>query len=152
MMPWKFFTSSKQAGWSPGTRWNHNPGRFHQRCHSKSEPLRFPPIGLRACDARDLAKPADQAAIVALVHEANAVCVPRIGRPPAPMLEDDQALIANGCIHVRENETGIASIVVFIPEERAMLPDNVTVKVAAQGRGYGRMLIAFAEAAARNAG
>src|SRR6266853_2054460 len=94
----------------------------------------------------------DRAAIEALVHEAYAVYVPRIGRPPAPMLEDYGALIGNGRVHVLEDETGIAGIVVLIPEEHAMLLDNVAVKVAAQGRGYGRMLIAFAEAMACAAG
>src|SRR5271163_4910140 len=38
--------------------------------------------------ATRLADPADHAAIVALVYEAFAVYVPRIGRPPAPMLGD----------------------------------------------------------------
>ncbi len=51
-----------------------------------------------------------------------------------------------------EDETGIAGIIVLIPEEHAMLLDNVAVKTAVQGRGYGRMLIAFAEATARAAG
>jgi N-acetylglutamate synthase-like GNAT family acetyltransferase len=98
-----------------------------------------------------LADAADHAAIVALVHEAYAVYVPRIGRPPAPMLEDYGALIAEGRVHVLEDETGIAGIVVLIPEAHAMLLDNVAVKVAAQGRGYGHTLIAFAEATARAA-
>jgi GNAT superfamily N-acetyltransferase len=99
-----------------------------------------------------LARPADRAAIVTLVHEAYAVYVPRIGRPPAPMLEDYAALIGDGRVHVLEDETGIAGIVVLIPEEHAMLLDNVAVKAAAQGHGYGRTLIAFAEATARAAG
>jgi GNAT superfamily N-acetyltransferase len=105
-----------------------------------------------AMSAIRLAGPADHAAIVALVHEAYAVYVPRIGRPPAPMLEDYVALIGDGRVHVLEDETGIAGIVVLIPEERAMLLDSVAVKGAAQGRGYGRILIAFAEATARAAG
>jgi N-acetylglutamate synthase-like GNAT family acetyltransferase len=105
-----------------------------------------------AMSAIRLAGPADHAAIVALVHEAYAVYVPRIGRPPAPMLEDYQALIRDARVHVLEDETGIAGIVVLIPEERVMLLDNVAVKGAAQGRGYGRTLIAFAEATARAAG
>src|SRR5277367_4673909 len=67
--------------------------------------------------ATRLADPADHAAIVALVYEAFAVYVPRIGRPPAPMLEDYGALIRKGRVHLLEDETGI---VVLIPEERAM--------------------------------
>jgi GNAT superfamily N-acetyltransferase len=101
-----------------------------------------------AMHAIRLADAADHAAIVALVHEAYAVYVPRIGRPPAPMLEDYGALIAEGRVHVLEDETSIA---VLIPEAHAMLLDNVAVKVAAQGRGYGHALIAFAEATARAA-
>ena len=78
-----------------------------------------------------LADPADHAGIVALVHEAYAVYVPRIGRPPAPMLEDYGALIGDGRVHVLEDETGIVGVLVLIPEERAMLLDNVAVKGAA---------------------
>jgi N-acetylglutamate synthase-like GNAT family acetyltransferase len=104
-----------------------------------------------AMPAIRLAGPADYAAIVALVHEAYAVYIPRIGRPPAPMLEDYGALIAEGRVHVLEDENGIAGIVVLIPEAHAMLLDNVAVKIAAQGRGYGHTLIAFAEAKARAA-
>jgi GNAT superfamily N-acetyltransferase len=99
-----------------------------------------------------LACAADRAAIVALVHEAYAVYVPRIGLPPAPMLDDYAALIADGRVHVLEDETGVAGIVVLIPKAHAMLLDNVAVAGAAQGRGYGRTLIAFAEATARAAG
>jgi N-acetylglutamate synthase-like GNAT family acetyltransferase len=106
------------------------------------------PAGLPAIR---LADAADHAPIVALVHEAYAVYVPRIGRPPAPMLEDYGALIAEGRVHVLEDETGIAGIVVLIPEAHTMLLDNVAVKVAAQGRGYGHTLIAFAEATERAA-
>jgi N-acetylglutamate synthase-like GNAT family acetyltransferase len=105
-----------------------------------------------AMSAIRLAEPADQAAIEALVHEAYAVYVPRIGRPPAPMLEDYRALIRDARVHVLEDEAGIAGIVVLIPEADAMLLDNVAVKAAAQGRGYSRILIAFAEATARAAG
>jgi GNAT superfamily N-acetyltransferase len=106
----------------------------------------------RAMSAIRLADPADHAAVVALVLEAYAIYVPRIGRPPAPMLEDYDALIRDGRVHVLEDDSGIAGLVVLIPEEHAMLLDNVAVKSAAQGRGYGRALIDFAEAAARAAG
>jgi N-acetylglutamate synthase-like GNAT family acetyltransferase len=99
-----------------------------------------------------LAEPADQAAIETLVNEAYSVYVPRMGRPPAPMLEDYHALIRDARVHVLEDETGICGIVVLIPEADAMLLDNVAVKIAAQRRGHGRALIAFAEATARAAG
>jgi N-acetylglutamate synthase-like GNAT family acetyltransferase len=99
-----------------------------------------------------LATSADHGAVVALVNEAYAVYIPRIGRPPAPMLEDYGSLIGDGRVHVLEDETGIAGVVVLIPEQHTMLLDNVAVKVTARGGGYGRMLIAFAEATARAAG
>jgi GNAT superfamily N-acetyltransferase len=99
-----------------------------------------------------LARPSDHTAVVALVNEAYAIYVPLIGRPPAPMLEDHEALIRDGRVHVLEDETGIAGLIVLIPEEHAMLLDNVAVKAAARGRGHGRALIAFAEATARAAG
>jgi GNAT superfamily N-acetyltransferase len=105
-----------------------------------------------AMPAIRLATSADHAAVVALVDEAYAVYVPRIGRPPAPMLEDYGSLIGDGRVHVLEDDAGIAGLVVLISEEHAMLLDNVAVKASARGQGYGRMLIAFAEATARAAG
>jgi ribosomal protein S18 acetylase RimI-like enzyme len=99
-----------------------------------------------------LACPDDCTAIEALVREAYSPYVARIGREPGPMLDDYAALIAQSRVHVLEEEAGIAGAVVLVPEADTMLLDNVAVSPRAQGRGYGRKLIAFAEEAAREAG
>ena len=52
----------------------------------------------------------------------------------------------------RSDERGISGILVLVPEERAMLLDNVAIRPDAQGRGYGRTLIGFAERMARERG
>jgi GNAT superfamily N-acetyltransferase len=94
----------------------------------------------------------DRPAVEAIVQAAYAVYVPRIGREPGPMLDDYAALIRQERVHVLEEDGAIRGLVVLIPEEAAMLLDNVAVRPDAQGQGHGRTLIAFAERAARDAG
>src|SRR5215467_4716336 len=99
-----------------------------------------------------LARPADRLAIEALVCAAYRPYVARIGREPAPMLDDYAALIDKGFVNVLEEAECISGIVVLVPEGRAMLLDNIAVSPSAQGGGRGRKLIAFAEATARAVG
>jgi ribosomal protein S18 acetylase RimI-like enzyme len=94
----------------------------------------------------------DLAAVEAIVESAYARYVPIIGRKPGPMLDDYRALIDKGHVYVLSDGGGISAILVLIPEEHAMLLDNVAVSPHAQGRGHGRALIAFAESMARERG
>jgi ribosomal protein S18 acetylase RimI-like enzyme len=94
----------------------------------------------------------DLAAIEAIVESALARYVPIIGRKPGPMLDDYRALINEGHVYVLSDGGGISAILVLIPEEHAMLLDNVAVSPHAQGPGHGRALIAFAERMARERG
>jgi len=94
----------------------------------------------------------DLAAVEAIVKSAYARYVPIIGRKPGPMLDDYRALIDKGHVYVLSDGGGISAILVLIPEEHAMLLDNVAVSPHAQGRGHGRALIAFAERMARERG
>ena len=98
------------------------------------------------------AVPEDIAAVEATVRSAYAPYVPLIGREPGPMLDDYAALIEQGHVYVLRDERGISAILVLIPEERALLLDNVAVRPDAQGRGHGRTLIGFAERMARERG
>ena len=98
------------------------------------------------------AVPEDLAAVEAIVRSAYAPYVLLIGREPGPMLDDYAALIGQGHVYVLFDEGGISGIIVLIPEERAMLLDNVAVRPDAQGRGHGRTLIGFAERMARERG
>ncbi len=98
------------------------------------------------------AQPADRAAVEAVVQAAYAPYVARLGRAPGPMGDDYGALIAEGRVSVLEDEAGIAGILVLIPQADALLLDNIALAERARGRGFGRRLVAEAEAAARAAG
>lgn len=98
------------------------------------------------------ALPSDLAPVQDVVAQAYAHYVPRIGRKPGPMLDDYEALIAAQRVFVLVAEQAVEGLLVLIPDGDAMLLDNVALRPQAQGRGYGRQLIAYAEQAARDAG
>jgi len=99
------------------------------------------------------ANPADRAAVEAIVHEAYAVYIDRIGKPPGPMLDDYAALIAAGAVSVlAAPDDAITAILVLLPKPDHLLLDNIAVRRDRQGQGLGRRLIAFAEAEARRLG
>jgi ribosomal protein S18 acetylase RimI-like enzyme len=90
----------------------------------------------------------DLNAVEEIVQAAYAKYVPRIGRKPVPMLDDYRALIEQGRVQVVEHDGAVTGILVLIPEEDAMLLDNIAVAPAAQGLGLGRALLEFAERSA----
>ena len=99
------------------------------------------------------ARTEDRAAIEQVVNGAYAVYIPRIGKPPGPMLDDYAQLIAAGAVSVLEEPAGtVAAIVVLSPKPDHLLLDNIAVRPERQGRGLGRRLIEFAEAEARRRG
>jgi ribosomal protein S18 acetylase RimI-like enzyme len=87
----------------------------------------------------------DLCAVEEIVQAAYGKYVPRIGRKPVPMLDDYRTLIEQGRVHVVERDGAVKGILVLIPEEDAMLLDNVAVAPAAQGLGLGRTMLEFAE-------
>jgi ribosomal protein S18 acetylase RimI-like enzyme len=100
-----------------------------------------------------LASPADRSAVERVVHEAYAVYIDRIGKPPGPMFDDYAALIAAGTVSVLETDDGeIAAIIVLLPKPGHLLLDNIAVRRDRQGMGIGRDLISFAESEARRLG
>lgn len=96
----------------------------------------------------EAATSADAPAVSALVAEAYAKYVPRIGREPGPMRDDYGARIADGAVWVARDGAALAGILVLLDRPDYLLLDNVAVSAAAQGRGVGRALMAFAEAEA----
>lgn len=94
----------------------------------------------------------DRPAVEAIVASAYAPYVPRIGRKPGPMLDDYASLISRERVHVFDDNGVVHGILVLIPEEDAMLLDNVAVGPDAQGLGFGRKLLEFAEQTALTAG
>jgi ribosomal protein S18 acetylase RimI-like enzyme len=94
----------------------------------------------------------DLAAVQEIVRAAYTPYIARIGREPGPMLDDYCALIDAGCVHVGTRDGVAQGILVLVPQDDAMLLDNIAVAPEAQGSGLGRLLIAFAERAAFEAG
>jgi len=99
-----------------------------------------------------LAGPQDLAAVQALVQAAYAHYVPRIGAVPGPLRDDYGALIGDRRVHVIDSAEGLRAVLVLIPQADAMLLDNIAVAPQAQGQGYGKCLLQFAERMARQAG
>ena len=95
----------------------------------------------------------DRASVEAIVRDAYAPYIERIGKPPGPMLDDYAALIAAGTVSVLAEADGeIAAIVVLLAKPGHLLLDNIAVRPERQGQGLGRRLIAFAETEARRLG
>ena len=96
------------------------------------------------------ATPADVPAMRALVEAAYAKYVPRIGMRPLPMDDDYDARVENGEAWVVGDP--IEALVVLEDGDGHLLVDNVAVRPDLQGRGFGRALLEFAEATARERG
>jgi len=88
----------------------------------------------------------------AIVEQAFRHYIPRIGKPPGPMLDDYSAQVSDGVVWVIEEGSTIAGIIVLLPRSDHLLLDNIAVVPARQGSGLGRRLIAFAEAEAMRRG
>jgi len=100
-----------------------------------------------------LAGPDDRHAVEEIVTAAYVHYVERIGKPPAPMLDDYGALIAAGAVHVLDgDDRTVAAIIVLLPKPDHLLLDNVAVRPNRQGRGLGRQMVDFAESEARRLG
>jgi ribosomal protein S18 acetylase RimI-like enzyme len=94
----------------------------------------------------------DLTAVQQVIRAAYAHYIARIGRKPGPMLDDYAALIAASRVHVAEQDGVVRGILVLIPQDDAMLIDNVAVAPDAQGSGLGRRMLEFAERATVEAG
>ena len=95
-----------------------------------------------------IANLADTAAVREIVDAAYRSYVPRIGKPPGPMLDDYQKRIAAGQVWALSGVDGIVGILVLEETPGGFLLDNIAVAPRQQGNGYGRLLLDFAEAEA----
>lgn len=99
------------------------------------------------------AHPDDAEAVRQLVQDAYRHYVARLGKPPGPMLDDYARRVTDGQVWVLEEEGSLRGAVVLEDAGGdALLLDNVAVSPSAQGRGHGRVLMAFAEEEARRRG
>jgi GNAT superfamily N-acetyltransferase len=95
---------------------------------------------------------ADVPAIRKIVEEAYRHYIPRIGKPPGPMLDDYAARVSEGVVWVIEEDCSLAGVIVLLPRPDCLLLDNIAVAPARQRAGLGRRLLAFAEAEAARRG
>jgi ribosomal protein S18 acetylase RimI-like enzyme len=98
------------------------------------------------------AVPADRAVVATCVDAAFRVFIPLIGKPPAPMLADYGALIANGQVQVLEANGAVLGALVLETKADHVFVDVLAVRPECQRQGHGRRLMAFAEAEARRQG
>jgi GNAT superfamily N-acetyltransferase len=98
------------------------------------------------------APPSEADTLRDVVHAAYRHYIPRIGKPPGPMLDDYAARIADGQAWVLEDAGRITGILVLEETAEGFLLDNIAILPEGQGKGYGRALIEFAEAEARRRG
>lgn len=94
----------------------------------------------------------DLSDIQRIVRGAYVGYVDRIGKPPAPMLDDYRKHILAHEAWVMLNETDVTGILILIPHADHLLLDNVAVDPRMRGKGIGRALIEFAEREAARRG
>jgi ribosomal protein S18 acetylase RimI-like enzyme len=94
----------------------------------------------------------DAAAAAGITRAAYEPYVERIGREPAPMAADFDALIGAGDVWVAADGDRVVGVLVLRLKDTALLLESVAVDPAHQRRGIGRSLIGHAERVARDAG
>jgi GNAT superfamily N-acetyltransferase len=95
---------------------------------------------------------ADTGSVREIVDSAYRSYIPRIGKPPGPMLDDYAKRIADGQVWVMDSAGGIVGVLVLEESPDGFLLDNIAVAPGMQGKGRGRALLEFAEAQAMRRG
>lgn len=91
----------------------------------------------------------DADAIRRCAAEAYGRYVPRIGRKPAPMMANFVEQIAARQVHVAvDGNDDVLGFIAFYPKDDHVFLEGVAVFPHAAGRGIGKALIAYCEAAA----
>lgn len=98
------------------------------------------------------AVPGDAAAIRDVVRAAYAGWVPVIGREPLPMRVDYDIALREHDFDVLTEDGRILGVIATGRRADHLWIENVAVAPQAQGRGFGRRLLAHAEERARAAG
>ena len=90
--------------------------------------------------------------IASIVQQAYRHYITRMGKPPAPMLDDYTVRVREGVVWVIEQATAIFGIIVLLPASDYLLLDNIAVAPERQGMGIGKRLLDFAETEALRRG
>ena len=109
-------------------------------------PQSFPVVHIRP------AAPEDAASIRDLTRAAYAKWVALIGREPLPMQADYDRAVREHAIDLLIVDGALAGLIETIARSDHLCIENVAVAPDWQGRGYGRLLIAHAEARAAEVG
>jgi GNAT superfamily N-acetyltransferase len=95
--------------------------------------------------AMDKAIPKDVSRIKQMVESAYSKYVERLGRLPAPMEADYSRLIETEDMYVLRVNGDAVGAILLLRDGDSIMVDNVVVDPYYQGRGYGRVLMAYAE-------
>ncbi|MBI3198902.1 MAG: GNAT family N-acetyltransferase [Rhodospirillales bacterium] len=95
---------------------------------------------------------ADATAVRALTRAAYAKWVPVIGREPKPMTANYDTAVRLHRIDLAHVDGELAGLIETIDRSDHLLIENVAVAPSRHGQGFGRTLLAHAEAVARAAG
>lgn len=90
--------------------------------------------------------------IATLVAEAYSPYIPRIGKKPAPMLDDYAQVIADCCVFVLADGADIQGVLVVSQQNTELLLNNIAVLPRYKGKGIGKALMAFCEEHAQATG
>ena len=94
------------------------------------------------------AAPADSVQMAALAQAAYAKYVPRIDRPPAPMVADYETVASSQHAWVIDRDGEVVGMLELEPQRDHLLLLNVAVAPSRQGAGLGRLLLDLAESEA----
>jgi len=91
----------------------------------------------------------DLTAVVALQRAAYAKNRPLLGVEPLPLLADYAQVLADYEVYLAERDGVLDGVLILEPRADDLLIWSVATAPHAQGRGIGNMMLAFAEARAR---
>lgn len=98
------------------------------------------------------AEKSDAVGMKTCVEAAYRHYIPRMGKPPGPMLDDYVRVTQQHRAFVAEDNGEIVGVLVLIRAKSGILLDNVAVHPGHQGKGLGRRFLELAESEARSQG
>lgn len=100
----------------------------------------------------EMARTGDVAAIKPMVDAAYSKYIKRLGKLPAAMTEDYDELVETRSVYVLRVGSSVVGSVLLSREGDSIKVNNLVVDPSTQGRGYGRVLMDYAEDMARAQG